>query len=198
MKSLIFASNNANKIAEIKTLLPEGFEVTSLAEAGINIDIEEPYFTFKENAAEKAKVINELTGKDCFSEDSGLEVAAINGEPGVFSARYAKADEGFEDNTNKLLAVLKNETNRKAQFKTVICLLMNKEYHYFEGECPGEIITEKRGAQGFGYDPVFVPEGSNKSFAEMTMEEKNKFSHRKKAFAKLLLFLKENNGQNKS
>lgn len=196
MKSLIFASNNANKIAEIKTLLPSGFAVISLAEAGIDIDIEEPYFTFKENATEKASVINKLTGQDCFSEDSGLEVAALNGEPGVFSSRYAKVDEGFADNTEKLLAVLKNETNRQAQFKTVICLLMNKKYFYFEGECKGEIIYERRGAQGFGYDPVFIPEGSNKSFAEMTMDEKNKFSHRKKAFAKLLQFLKEPNGEN--
>ena len=196
MKSLIFASNNANKIADIKTLLPSGFTVISLAEAGIEIEIEEPYFTFRENAAEKARVINKLTGKDCFSEDSGLEVAALNGEPGVFSSRYAKADEGFSDNIEKLLTTLKNEPNRKAQFKTVICLLMDNQYHYFEGECKGEIINERKGEQGFGYDPVFIPEGSNKSFAEMTMEEKNKFSHRKKAFAKLLQFLKEPNGEN--
>lgn len=191
MKSLIFASNNANKIAEIKTLLPNNFTVVSLAEAGIDIDIEEPYFTFQENAAEKARVINKLTGGDCFSEDSGLEVTAINGEPGVFSARYAKPEEGFKDNTDKLLAILKNEANRKAQFKTVICLLMNNNYYYFEGECKGEIIHEKRGEQGFGYDPVFVPEGSEKTFAEMDMSEKNNFSHRKKAFAKLLHFLNE-------
>ena len=191
MKSLIFASNNANKIAEIKTLLPNNFTVVSLAEAGIDIDIEEPYITFQENAAEKARVINELTGGDCFSEDSGLEVTAINGEPGVFSARYAKAEEGFKDNIDKLLSVLKNETNRKAQFKTVICLLMNKNYYYFEGVCSGEIIYEKRGEQGFGYDPVFVPDGSDKTFAEMDMHEKNIFSHRKKAFAKLLQFLNE-------
>ena len=196
MKSLIFASNNANKIAEIKTLLPDGFEIVSLAEAGIDIDIEEPYFTFKENAAEKARVINELTGRDCFSEDTGLEVMALNGEPGVFSARYAKPEEGFKDNIEKLLAALKNESNRKAQFKTVICLLMDKKYYFFEGECKGEIIQEKRGEQGFGYDPVFIPEGSDKSFAEMDMGEKNVFSHRKKAFAKLLEFLKEHNGEN--
>ena len=193
MKSLIFASNNANKIAEIKTLLPKNFSVISLAEAGITIDIEEPYFTFKENAAEKARVINEITAADCFSEDSGLEVESLYGEPGVHSARYAREGEGFKDNTDKLLAILKNEPNRKAQFKTVICLLMNKNYYYFEGECPGEIIYDKRGEQGFGYDPVFIPEGSDKTFAEMDMSEKNKFSHRKKAFAKLLQFLNENN-----
>lgn len=196
MKSLIFASNNANKISEIKTLLPTGFAVISLAEAGIDIEIEEPFFTFKDNAKEKARVIQEITGKNCFSEDSGLEVEALKGEPGVFSARYAKAEEGYADNIEKLLQVLKSEQNRKAQFKTVICLCMDNSYHFFEGICKGEIINERRGELGFGYDPVFIPEGSNKSFAEMTMEEKNKFSHRKKAFAKLLQFLKEPNGEN--
>lgn len=189
MKQLIFASNNQNKLIEIRSLLPQQYQILSLTEAGITVDIEEPYFTFKENASEKARVINVLTGKDCFSEDSGLEVAALQGAPGVHSARYAKPQEGFTDNIEKLLQALKNEPNRKANFKTVICLLQNRVETFFEGVCQGQITEERKGANGFGYDPVFIPDGASCTFAEMDLAEKNKYSHRKKAMEKFISFL---------
>lgn len=189
MKTLIFATNNNNKVAEVRSILEGKFKIVSLAEAGINIDIPEPFDTIEENASEKARVIYNLTNENCFSEDTGLEVEVLNGEPGVKSARYAGEERDFENNIDKLLSNLKNKENRSAQFKTVICIILNGEQNIFDGICKGTIIAEQRGYSGFGYDPVFIPEGADKTFAEMTMDEKNIFSHRKKAIEKLTGFL---------
>lgn len=176
--------------------LAEGkLHIISLREAGINRDIPEPFNTLRENAHEKCRVIAGLTGKDCFSEDTGLEVDTLNGDPGVFSARYAGEQATAADNIQKLLAQLGTAENRKARFRTVICLIMNGETHYFEGVCEGHITFGPRGGSGFGYDPVFVPEGSRLTFAEMGADAKKAISHRKKAFDKLFLFL---NGQNRA
>jgi XTP/dITP diphosphohydrolase len=190
MKPLIFATNNANKVTEVKSILKEDFKIMSLAEAGIEIDIPEPFNTLEENACEKARVINTVSGEDCFAEDTGLEVNALNGEPGVRSARYAGEEKSSANNIDKLLLNLKDTKNRSAQFKTVICIIINGKHNIFEGICKGTIIAERRGNSGFGYDPVFIPDGAKKTFAEMNLDEKNVFSHRKKAMNKLINFLK--------
>lgn len=187
---LIFATNNPHKVQEIKQVLPSFFSIITLQEAGINIEIPEPHDTLWQNAAEKATVIYNLTKTSCFSEDTGLEVPALNNEPGVKSARYAGDDCSSEKNIAKLLFKLQQVTNRNAQFRTVIYLMLNKEVHYFEGVCAGSIINEPKGNGGFGYDPVFVPNGSEKTFAQMNMEEKSRYSHRSKAMARLVAFLK--------
>lgn len=189
MNTIIFATNNEHKVSEIRAVLKGKFNIISIKETGIDIEIAEPFDTLQENAHEKARVIYELTGQDCFAEDTGLEVESLNGEPGVKSARYAGEDRSFEKNIDKLLINLENKQNRKAQFRTVICLLLNGQQKFFEGTCKGTIIADRRGISGFGYDPVFVPDGSDKTFAEMSMEEKNLYSHRKKAMEKLLSFL---------
>ncbi|HSQ44144.1 MAG TPA: RdgB/HAM1 family non-canonical purine NTP pyrophosphatase [Ginsengibacter sp.] len=191
MNTLIFATNNLNKVIEVRSLLGDSFKILSLSEAGIDIDIPEPFNTLEKNAIEKSEVIYKLKGLSCFAEDTGLEVEALNGEPGVKSARYAGDKRSFEDNINKLLDKLKGITNRKARFRTVICLTINGKHNIFEGECKGTIITERRGGNGFGYDPVFIPDGATKTFAEMSLQEKNIFSHRKKATEKLIAWLKE-------
>lgn len=188
--TIIFATNNLHKIEEIKKIVPPNFHVITLKEAGINQDIPEPYNTLEENASAKSSVIHQLTQQNCFSEDTGLEVTALNGAPGVKSARYAGEGRNFEENIQKLLHNLHGKTDRSARFRTVISLIWNKEEHYFEGICGGNIIGAPRGEQGFGYDPVFVPDGSNKTFAEMNLDEKNLFSHRRKATDKLIAFLK--------
>lgn len=188
---LIFATNNQHKVDEVRSLLGNDFEITTLQEAGINIDIPEPHETLEENASEKSKVIYEITKTDCFSEDTGLEVEALNGEPGVKSARYAGDQKSFDDNIEKLLSKLKGETNRKARFRAVISLIIDGKEYLFEGISDGVIINEKRGSLGFGYDPVFVPIGSNKTFAEMGLPEKNHYSHRERAVEKLVVFLTE-------
>ncbi len=187
---IIFATNNQHKADEIRAALPPAFEIATLKDAGILIDIPEPYDTLQDNAREKARVISELTGEACFSEDTGLEVEALNGEPGVKSARYAGEGRDFSENIKKLLLHLQGKENRSARFRTVICLLLDGQEHFFEGICRGTIIQTERGDKGFGYDPVFVPEGAEKTFAEMPMEEKNRFSHRRKAVDKLIAFLK--------
>ncbi|RYY85369.1 MAG: RdgB/HAM1 family non-canonical purine NTP pyrophosphatase [Chitinophagaceae bacterium] len=190
---LIFATNNAHKVGELRAALPAGFSILSLKEAGIDRDIPEPHDTLEANAREKAMVINELTGGDCFSEDTGLEVAALNGAPGVHSARYAGSDRSPADNTNKLLQELSGSADRGARFRTIICLCLKGTFHEFEGICPGQIAESPRGTGGFGYDPVFVPEGGDgRCFAEMTLAEKNLFSHRRKAMDKLVAFLTAN------
>ncbi|TKK70862.1 RdgB/HAM1 family non-canonical purine NTP pyrophosphatase [Ilyomonas limi] len=189
--TIIFATNNLHKIEEIKKIVPPDFHIITLKEAGINQDIPEPYNTLEENASAKSSVIHQLTQQNCFSEDTGLEVTALNGAPGVKSARYAGEDRNFEENIQKLLHNLQGKTDRSARFRTVVSLIWNKEEHYFEGICEGNIIGAPRGEQGFGYDPVFVPDGSNKTFAEMSLKEKNLFSHRRKATDKLIAFLKE-------
>jgi XTP/dITP diphosphohydrolase len=189
MKNIIFATNNLNKVSEVKSIIGDKFGILSLSEAGIDIDIPEPFDTIEENAIEKARVINELTKENCFSEDTGLEVEVLNGEPGVKSARYSGNAKDPEANIDKLLDKLKGHQNRRAQFKTVICLIINGKQNIFDGICKGAIIAQRKGQSGFGYDPVFVPDGSDKTFGEMNMEEKNIFSHRKKAVEKLTRFL---------
>lgn len=188
---LIFATNNENKAREVAVLLPDGMEVKTLKQAGIDQDIPEPYDTLEENALEKARVIHRLTGQDCFSEDTGLEVEALNGAPGVRSARYAGEGRSDAANIEKLLGELQGNTARKARFRTVVALIRNNEEHLFEGICTGHISHQPGGNGGFGYDPVFIPDGSEQSFAEMSMEEKNRYSHRKKAIAQLVAFLKQ-------
>jgi XTP/dITP diphosphohydrolase len=190
MRKLIFASNNQHKINELRTVLGNAFTIVTLQEAGIDTDIPEPHSTLEENATEKSTVVNRLTRMDCFSEDTGLETEALNGEPGVKSARYAGDDRSFGKNIEKLLFNLNDKDNRIAQFRTIISLILNDKEYKFEGICKGTIIAYCRGDKGFGYDPVFVPYGSDKTFAEMDMEEKNKFSHRRKAVDKMIEFLK--------
>lgn len=194
---LIFATNNAHKVDEIRAVLPAGFSIITLREAGIDRDIPEPYETLEANAAEKARVINGITGQDCFSEDTGLEVEALKSAPGVRSARYAGEGRSANDNTELLLRNLQGEENRKARFRTVIWLILDGQEHHFEGVCPGRITHKPSGNMGFGYDPVFIPDGAEKTFAEMTMEEKSMFSHRGKATAALLAFLREYAGSGK-
>jgi len=189
LTELIFATNNLNKVKEIKSVVGEKLLIISLAEAGIDIDIPEPHDTLEANASEKSSVIYSLTHKNCFSEDTGLEVNSLNGEPGVKSARYASDGRDFQLNINLLLQNLAGKKNRVAQFRTVVSLIWNEKEYLFEGICKGNIIETQRGTEGFGYDPVFIPDGSTKTFAEMSMEEKNLFSHRKKAISKLIQFL---------
>jgi XTP/dITP diphosphohydrolase len=186
---LVFATNNSHKVEEIRAVLPASFQLQTLKEAGIHIDIPEPHDTLQENAREKAITIHQLTGANCFSEDTGLEVFSLNGEPGVRSARYAGDATSSQQNTEKLLRNLEGISDRRAQFRTVICLILDGKEHFFEGVCKGNIIATPTGGKGFGYDPVFVPEGAEKTFAEMSMEEKNSVSHRRKAVDKLVLFL---------
>ena len=187
--NLIFATNNQHKVEEIRAVLPASFQILTLKEAGINIDIPEPYDTLHQNAREKARTIYQLTGSDCFSEDTGLEVFSLNGEPGVKSARYAGEEKAFQKNIDKLLQNLVDKDNRDAQFRTVVCLIQNGTEYYFEGTCRGKIIAEQKGGEGFGYDPVFIPDGAEQTFAQMTMQEKAAYSHRSKAIDKLVLFL---------
>jgi XTP/dITP diphosphohydrolase len=166
------------------------FNIITLKEAGIDIDIPEPHDTIAANAIEKAMVIYQLSRTNVFSEDTGLEVDALNGAPGVKSARYAGDEKNFQANIDKLLHNLISKENRKARFRTVICLVLEGTQHLFEGICEGKIIDVPSGTKGFGYDPVFVPEGSDKTFAEMEMEEKNIYSHRRKATDQLTDFLR--------
>jgi XTP/dITP diphosphohydrolase len=186
---LVFATNNQHKADEIKALLLQGIEILTLKEAGILIDIPEPHDTLEANATEKSSTIYQMIQTNCFSEDTGLEVAALNGEPGVKSARYAGENRSFDDNITKLLDKLKEEPNRKARFRTVVSLIIDGRETQFEGICEGTILTERQGSGGFGYDPVFIADGADKSFGQMTMEEKSLYSHRKKAVEKLVVFL---------
>lgn len=190
---LIFATNNEHKVKEIRSVIGPFFHIITLREAGIDIDIPEPHDTLEANATEKSQTIHRMTGQDCFSEDTGLEVEALNGEPGVKSARYAGDCRDFQQNIDKLLCKLGNNPNRKARFRTVISLILQGREYFFEGICEGTILEEQQGSKGFGYDPVFVPDGADKSFAEMSMEEKNKYSHRQKAVSQLIDFLNKHN-----
>ena len=192
---LIFASNNQHKIEELKAFAGNEsdsyrIEIVSLKEASIDIDIPEPHDTLEENASEKSWTIYKLTGKDCFSEDTGLEIEALNGEPGVKSARYAGESRSFKDNIEKVLNKLSSESNKTARFRAVISLLLDGKETRFEGICNGKIIDTPRGTDGFGYDPIFIPDGSTRTFAEMSLEEKNRFNHRTRAAAKLVAFLR--------
>lgn len=191
MPLLVFASNNQHKAEELRSALPGRFSIQTLKEAAIAIDIPEPHDTLEANASEKARTIYQLTGKNCFSEDTGLEVYSLNNEPGVHSARYAGEEKLFDRNIEKLLSKLESTKDRSARFRTVICLILDGKEYFFEGICEGEIIDHRRGESGFGYDPVFIPTGSGRTFAEMDIREKNRYSHRKKAADKLVAFLNE-------
>lgn len=187
---LVFASNNANKIKEIQQLVPESIQIVSLQDIGCTEEIPETADTIEGNAILKANYVTEKYGFNCFADDSGLEVEILNGEPGVYSARYAGEPKNDDNNMNKLLLNLKDKTNRKANFKTVICLNINEEQHLFTGIITGKIIDEKVGNNGFGYDPIFVADGYTKTFAELTMEEKSSISHRGQAVKQLVTFCK--------
>lgn len=187
---LVFATNNENKVKEIKSMLGNAFEIITLQDAGIDIDIPEPHDTLEANAREKSTVIHNMTGKNCFSEDTGLEIDALNGAPGVLSARYAGEQKSAADNIVKVLAEMEGKTNRNARFRTIISLILDEREYQFEGVCEGKIAGMGSGEKGFGYDPIFIPNGSTTSFAGMDMQEKNSYSHRAKAFRQLIDFLK--------
>ena len=188
---LVFASNNKNKIQEIQALVPNSIQILSLEEIGCTEDIPETAKTIEGNAILKANYVTEKYGFDCFADDTGLEVDALNGAPGVYSARYAGKQKDANDNMDKLLDELKGKSNRKANFKTVIALNLNGKQNLFTGIIDGKIIVKKIGTNGFGYDPIFVADGFDKTFAELTMEEKSTISHRGIASRKLIDFLKK-------
>lgn len=186
----ILATNNAHKVEEIRKVVGDKLRFVTLKEAGINVDIPEPHDTLEANASEKSKVIHGMTGKNVISEDTGLEVFALDGAPGVNSARYAGESKDFSANVNKLLREMKGKENRTARFRTVVSLILDGTEHRFEGICEGRIMDHiTNDGVGFGYDPVFVPNGSNLSFAEMGIDDKNTFSHRQKAMTALTAFL---------
>lgn len=187
---LVFATNNLNKLAEVQQMLPDSIELVSLKDIGCYEDIPETATTLEGNAQIKANHITETYGYNCFADDTGLEVEALNGAPGVYSARYAGEPSNADNNMDKLLHALDNASTRAAQFRTAICLNLNGEQFLFEGVCTGEILTEREGAKGFGYDPIFKPTGHPRSFANMTAAEKNAISHRGLAIQKLVNFLK--------
>ena len=188
---LVFASNNKNKIKEIQLLLPDSIQILSLEDIGCTEDIPETADTFEGNAILKANYVTQKYGYDCFADDSGLEVDALNGEPGVFSARYAGEPKNDENNSDKLLANLKDVKNKKANFKTIICLNLKGEQHLFTGIINGQIIEERIGNNGFGYDPIFVADGYQKTFSELSLEEKARISHRGIAVKELITFLQK-------
>jgi XTP/dITP diphosphohydrolase len=188
---IVFATNNDHKVKEIKFAVGASLEVVSLHEAGIAIDIPEPWDTLEANAKEKSSTIHRLTGENCFSEDTGLEVYALNGEPGVHSARYAGEQQSFAANIQKLLDRLGAADDRRARFRTVISLIWQGGEYLFDGICEGHILTNPVGEDGFGYDPIFVPEGDTRSFAQMSSQEKNHYSHRRKAADQLVAFLRK-------
>lgn len=187
---LVFASNNKNKIAEIQQMLPKEIEILSLEDIGCFDDIPETATTIEGNAIIKANYVSKKYGYNCFADDTGLEVETLNGAPGVYSARYAGEQKNDNDNMNKLLIALKNKENRKANFKTVIALNLNNEQYLFTGIANGTITEEKKGNKGFGYDPIFLPENHDKTFAEIEQKEKALLSHRGKATAQLISFIK--------
>jgi XTP/dITP diphosphohydrolase len=187
---LVFATNNKNKILEVQQLIPSTIEIISLESIGCFEEIPETADTIEKNAIMKANYITQKYGYDCFADDTGLEVEALNGEPGVFSARYAGQQRNADDNMDKLLEELNNKTNRNAQFKTVITLNLNGQQHLFTGIAKGKITLKKTGNQGFGYDPIFKPEGFRETFAQLSLQEKGEISHRGKAMEQLIAFLK--------
>jgi len=186
---IVFATNNAHKLAEVRAVLGEGYELVTLREVGITEDIPETGATLDENASLKARYVYERTGLDCFADDTGLEVEALDGAPGVHSARYATDGHDYKANNLKLLAELHDADNRRARFRTVISLIRDGVEQQVEGIVEGRIATEESGSEGFGYDPLFVPDGYDKTFAEMTAEEKNAISHRGRAVATLVEIL---------
>lgn len=189
---LVFATHNQNKVKEVQPLFPEDITLLSLNDIGCHEEIPETSDTIEGNAILKANFVTKHYRYNCFADDTGLLVDALNGAPGVLSARYAGKEKGSDANINKLLKALLNQHNKKAHFKTVIALNLNNEQYLFEGKAEGEIISEKKGNQGFGYDPIFKPEGFTETFAELTLETKNSISHRGKAIQKLLNHLNTN------
>ena len=188
MKNIVFATGNPNKLKEIKSAI-KSFEIVGLKDLGITEEIPETGDTLKNNALQKAKYVYDKTGLDCFSDDTGLEIEALNYRPGVYSAMFAGDDCNAENNMRKVLKELEESPNRKAQFKTVIALILNGQEYFFEGMVSGVILKEKSGKDGFGYDPIFRPVGYKESFAEMSIEQKNEISHRGLAVKKLVNFL---------
>ena len=186
INKLIFATSNANKVSEVNKLLPENIQVHSLKDIGFTDELPETQDTIEGNAIQKAETLYKLIGKDCFAEDTGLIVPALNGEPGVYSARYAGPQKNDQDNMNLLLKNLQDHSDRSAYFKTVIALFIDGKHYTFEGRAEGRIIESPRGGQGFGYDPIFLPNGYNTTFAEMNMSEKGSISHRAKALQFLI------------
>lgn len=189
---LIFATHNSNKAFEIQKLLPEHFQVLTLNDIDFQKEIPENESTIEANSAFKAQFIFNKFNLNCFADDTGLEIEALNGKPGVHSARYAGEEKNADSNMNLVLKELYQISNRKARFKTVITLIIHGEQLQFEGIVNGTIIEEKRGSNGFGYDPIFIPEDESKTFSEMNLSEKNRFSHRARAFEKMIAFLKSN------
>ena len=189
MKKIVFATNNKHKLDEIRKITTGRIEILSLSDINCNEEIEETGTTLEENALIKARYIKNKYGYDCFGDDTGLEVVALNGEPGVYSSRYAGEQCNPQDNMNKLISALQGADSRNAQFRTVIAAILNDKEHLFEGVVKGEIITEKRGSNGFGYDPVFMPSGYNQTFGELSDEVKNGISHRAVAMEKFIAFL---------
>ena len=188
---LVFATNNAHKLEEVQQMVGDKFVLKSLADIGCDDDIPETGVTFQENAQQKTDYLFQKYQVECFGDDSGLEIDALNGEPGVYSARYSGSRD-MEKNIDLVLEKLQGEENRSARFKTVISLFLDGEQHFFEGTVEGRIIASRTGTEGFGYDPIFIPEGYDQTFAEMSLEEKNKISHRSQAVAKLVGFLNSN------
>ena len=188
---LVFATQNENKAQEIQSLLPEYFKILTLKDIKCFDDIEETADTLEGNSLIKASFISETYNLNCFADDTGLEIEALDNRPGVCSARYAGPDKSAAENIDKVLSELEGKTKRNAQFRTIITLILNSSTFTFEGIVHGAIILEKRGENGFGYDPIFVPEGALKTFAEMTLTEKNQYSHRARAFQKMIVFLSE-------
>jgi XTP/dITP diphosphohydrolase len=187
--TLVFATNNAHKLKEVQEMLPNSIQLVSLKDINCEEDIEETAITLEGNAALKADFITQKYGMNCFADDTGLEVAALQGKPGIYSARYAGEPSNAENNMQQLLHEMDGFTDRNAQFRTVICLNLDGNQYYFEGICKGTILTKKQGTQGFGYDPIFQPNGFEKSFAEMDPGDKNRISHRGLAIEKLVAFL---------
>ncbi|MCK6616486.1 MAG: RdgB/HAM1 family non-canonical purine NTP pyrophosphatase [Cyclobacteriaceae bacterium] len=192
MKTIVFATNNRHKLEEVRQLLDSPLQVHSLAEIGCVEELPETQNTLEGNALQKAQYVFEKFKTPCFADDTGLEVDALKGEPGVYSARFAGEHKSSDDNINLLLEKLKGQSNRQAQFRCIIVLVEEKGVKFFDGILQGEIIQERLGAGGFGYDPVFLPTGSDKTLAQMTMEEKNAISHRGIAVRKLVQYLKKN------
>jgi len=192
MKKLVFATNNPHKLRELREILGEQFELLSLNDIGCTDDIPETGDTLEANAAQKSFYIWDRYHINCFADDTGLEIDALNGEPGVYSARYAGEAKDARENVKKVLRLMNGETNRSARFRTVISLIIDGEETQFDGVVEGEILPETRGEAGFGYDPIFLPEGKEKAFAEMDADEKNEISHRGRAVAKLVDYLKKN------
>jgi XTP/dITP diphosphohydrolase len=187
---LVFATNNSNKLTEVQEMISDEIQLLSLKDIGCMEDIPETANTLEGNAKIKANHITNNYGYNCFADDTGLEVKSLNGDPGVYSARYAGYSRNANHNMDKLLANLSDKADRSAQFRTVITLILDGQSYDFEGICKGKILSEKRGKKGFGYDPIFQPEGYEISFAEMNLEEKNRISHRKRAVEKLVEFLR--------